>query len=159
MALENDSAPPVTASISPPDTLAAQLTRGSARLFAELGHSCLAEFRLRNGRRADLIAVAPDGRFSIVEVKSSLADFRADQKWQDYLPYCDRFYFCVAVDFPQDVLPEEAGLIIADAYGGAMIREPAATPMHASRRRALTLRYAHTAGRRLMQLVDPTYGL
>lgn len=159
MARRNNGAPPDMAALSPPDGLAAQLARGTARLFAELGHSCLAEFRLRNGRRADLIAIAPDGSFSIVEIKSSVADYRADQKWQDYLPFCDRFYFCVAEDFPRDILPGETGLIIADAYGGAVAREAESAPMHASRRRALTLRYAHTAGRRLMQHVDPTYGL
>lgn len=148
-----------SAALSPPDGVAAQLARGTARLFAELGYSCLAEFRLRNGRRADLIAIAPDGSFSIVEIKSSVADYRADQKWEDYLPFCDRFYFCVAEDFPQDILPGDTGLIVADAYGAAVLRESEATPMHASRRKALTLRYAHTASRRLMLYIDPTYGL
>jgi len=159
MARRGNGALTEPAALAPPDGLSAQLARGTARLFAELGHSCLAEFRLRNGRRADLIAVAPDGGFSIVEIKSSIADYRADQKWQDYLPFCDRFYFCVAEDFPRDILPEETGLIIADAYGAAVLRESDTAPMHASRRRALTLRYARTAGRRLMRHVDPAYGL
>jgi len=144
---------------TPLDAIAAQLARGTARLFAELGYSCLAEFRLRNGRRADLIAIAPNGSFRIVEIKSSVADFRADRKWEEYLPFCDRFYFCVAEDFPRDILPGDTGLIVADAYGATVLRESGETPMHASRRKALTLRYAHTASRRLMQHTDPAYGL
>ena len=67
--------------LGPSDDIAARLARGTARLFAELGQSCLTEFRLRTGRRADLIAIAPDGSFSIVEIKSSVADYRADRKW------------------------------------------------------------------------------
>lgn len=159
MARRGNGASLEPAAVAQPDGLAAQLARGTARLFAALGHSCLAEFKLRNGRRADLIAIAPDGGFSIVEIKSSTADYRADRKWQDYLLFCDRFYFCVAEDFPRDILPGETGLIIADAYGAAVLREHAAVPMHAARRRALTLRYARTAGRRLMRHVDPAYGL
>jgi hypothetical protein len=154
-----DSASHDPAALAPPGDRAAQLARGTARLFAGLGHSCLAEFRLRNGRRADLIAVAPDGGFTIVEIKSSVADYRADRKWRDYLPYCDWFYFCVPEEFPQDILPEETGLIVADAYGAAVLRESDTAPMHASRRRALTLRYARTAGRRLMRHVDPAFDL
>ena len=82
-----------------------------------------------------------------------MADFRGDSKWQDYLPFCDRFYFAVGEDFPQDLIPEETGLIIADAYGGAILREPAYEKLAAARRKAVTLRFARLAAARLCQPV------
>lgn len=127
-----------------PDVTAA-LTRGVVRLFVDLGFAPLMEFTLRNGRRADVIGLDRGGRILIAEVKSCRADFDADQKWTEYLDYCDGFYFAVARDFPQEILPADEGLIVADAFGGAVLRETASRPLSPARRKAVTLRYARQA--------------
>ena len=101
------------------------------------------------------MALDKDGRFTIVEVKSSEVDFRTDQKWWEYLPYADRFYFAVDRDFPRQILPQDSGLMIADPYGCEIIRPAAAHPLNAARRRAQTVRFAITAGRRLQSALDP----
>ena len=88
----------------------------------------------------------------IVEVKSSVADFKSDRKWPEYVPYCDQFYFAVAADFPSELIPEEAGLIIADAFGGAILREPATQALNAARRKAVTLKFARSAAERHMRV-------
>jgi len=113
-----------------------------------LGYAPLAEVTLPNGRRADLMALGRKGEFFIVEVKSSLEDFRTDQKWGEYLPYCDAFAFAVAPEFPREVLPEEPGLIVADGFGGAVLREPPMAPLAGSRRKALTIAFARLAALR-----------
>jgi len=141
--------------LATPAEPARALARGVARLFADLGQTALFEFSLRNRRRADVTALAADGLFTIAEIKTSVADFRADQKWPDYLPFCDFFYFAVPTDFPTSLIPDECGLIVADTYGGAIVREAPEVRMNAARRRALALRYARTAARRLMQHSDP----
>jgi hypothetical protein len=125
-----------------------QVTRGAARLLADLGYAALSEVTLPNGRRADLMALGPKGQIFIVEVKSSLEDFRTDQKWGDYRPYCDAFAFAVAPEFPRQVLPQEPGLIVADGFGGAVLREPEAEPLAGARRKALTLAFARLAALR-----------
>ena len=134
-------------SVSRPETTAA-VTRGVARLLTALGYAPLAEVTLPNGRRADLMALGRKGEFFIVEVKSSLEDFRTDQKWGEYLPYCDAFAFAVAPEFPREVLPEEPGLIVADGFGGAVLREPPMAPLAGSRRKALTIAFALLAALR-----------
>jgi len=135
--------------------LAERLARGVCRLFEDLGHAALTEFPLANGRRVDVIALDGAGGTSIVEIKSSVADFRTDRKWREYLDFCDRFYFAVAPDFPQKLLPESVGLIVADDWTGTLMRESPAFAMNASRRRAQTLRIAHTAALRLRRFCDP----
>ncbi|MXQ11944.1 MmcB family DNA repair protein [Microvirga makkahensis] len=135
--------------------VAAGIQRGVRRLFAELGHATLPEFTLANGRRADLIALAPDGMLTIIEIKSSVADFRADRKWPDYEDFCDRFYFAVPETVPFDILPEDRGLIIADSFGAAVMREAAHHPLAGARRKAVTLRFAHAAASALHALADP----
>lgn len=136
-----------------PDVTTA-LTRGVVRLFADLGLVSLPEFRLPNGRRADVAGLDRSGRLVIAEVKSCQADFDADTKWTDYLGYCDAFYFAVASDFPLALLPVEEGLIIADAYGGAVIRESQERALAAARRKALTLRFARQAAARVVFLME-----
>ncbi len=132
-----------------------RLARGVCRLLADHGYRALCELPLDDGRRADVFAIDRRGGILIVEVKSSLADFRADGKWPAYLASCDRFAFAVPADFPQAVLPEEAGLIVADAYGGAVIRPPMpATALPAARRKALLVRFARAAAARLQQSLD-----
>ena len=134
---------------------AAGVQRGVRRLFAQLGQVTLPEFTLGNGRRADVIALAPDGTLTIVEIKSSVADFRADQKWPDYEEFCDRFYFAVPETVPFDVLPADRGLILADSFGAAIIREACRHPLSGSRRKAGPLRFAHAAASVLHGLADP----
>lgn len=138
-----------------PGSAADNITRGVVRLMNELGHAPLLEFRLTNKRRVDVAALDQDGKFVVIEVKSSLADFRADGKWQEYLPYCDFFYFAVNPDFPQDRLPDDVGLIVADAYGAAVLRSAEEFPMNGNRRRAQTLRFARTGASRLAGRDDP----
>lgn len=133
------------------------LCRGAIRLLAQQGFSALAEVPLANGRRADILALGRDGEIRIVEIKSSLADFRADRKWPEYRDFCDRLYFAVAAEFDASLIPEDCGLIRADAWGGAMLREAPLLPLSAPRRRAVSLRFALLAGRRLNQLLDPEF--
>lgn len=126
------------------------VTRGAARLLQALGHAPLLEFPLPNGRRADIMALAGKGELSIVEVKSSIEDFRADRKWTEYAPYCDAFWFAVPPDFPREVLPEDAGLIVADGFGGAVLRPAPVCPLAPARRKALTLQFARLAAFRAL---------
>jgi hypothetical protein len=109
-------------SFSRPETTDA-VTRGAGRLMSSLGLAPLLEVGLPNGRRADIMALGPRGEIAIVEVKSGLLDYRTDRKWGEYLPYCDAYYFAVAPEFPREILPPEPGLIVADAFGGAVLRE------------------------------------
>ncbi|MBN8551269.1 MAG: DNA repair putative endonuclease MmcB [Caulobacterales bacterium] len=127
------------------------VTRGAARALGDLGFASLLEVRLPNGRRADVMALGARGEIAICEVKSSIEDFRADQKWGDYLPYCDAYYFAVAPEFPQDVLPDEPGLIVADGFGGAVVRPAGTSPLAPARRKALTLAFARLAALRAGQ--------
>ena len=135
--------------------LAIGLARGVGRMLSHHGFACMTEFTLRSGRRVDVIGLDAKGRISVVEVKSSLEDFRSDQKWPEYLDYCDSFYFAVAEDFPLEVLPDEVGLIIADAYSAAILRESPPLGLNASRRKSLILQFAQVAGRRLNAFTDP----
>ena len=131
---------------------AALITRGVCRYFDTLNYACLTEFTLRNGRRADVIALGPDGELVIVEVKSSLADYRADSKWPEYLDFCQRFFFAVAPDFPLAVLPPETGLLVADGYDAAERRPSPTAPLAPARRKAVTLKFARLAAQRLHSL-------
>ena len=135
--------------------IADQIKRGLCRALAALGLASLAEFSLSNGRRADVIAIGAAGEVTIIEVKSSVADFQSDQKWPEYLEFCDQFYFAVTNEFPLEILPADHGLWIADAYGAEELRPAPMRPLHASRRRALTLRIARAAAHRLHQYTDP----
>jgi hypothetical protein len=129
--------------------LAGEITRGVIRLFGALGLVSVTELTLANGRRADIAALGPDGEIRIVEVKSSVADYRSDQKWPAYEAFCDRFYFAVAASFPREILPERTGLIIADGFGGAVVRAPDPERLAGARRKAMTLRFARLAASRL----------
>ncbi len=135
-------------SLSRPETTGL-VTRGAARLMTAMGYAPVLEVGLPNGRRADVMALGPRGEIAICEVKSCADDYLVDRKWGEYLPFCDRFYFAVAPEFPRDLLPEEPGLIVADAFGGAVLREPPHTPLSGPRRKALTLAFARLAAGRL----------
>ncbi|HUI18587.1 MAG TPA: MmcB family DNA repair protein [Alphaproteobacteria bacterium] len=135
---------------------ASRLARGVCRTLYVLGYGALTEFTLRNGRRADVIGVNSAGEIAIVEIKTSEADFRADQKWPEYLPFCDSFFFAVPEGFPRLILPEDCGLMVADSYEGAILRpSPALPPLSGARRRSLVLSFAITASARLQRALDP----
>ncbi len=114
-----------------------------------MGFCPLVEVPLASGRRADVLGQDPRGRFVIVEIKSGLADFRADAKWADYLEFCDRLYFAVGRDFPLDVLPEDVGVIIADRFGAEPLREAPSRTMAAGIRRKQAIRFGRIAANRL----------
>lgn len=140
------------ASASNPDIDDAQaLARGAARLFWQLGYSAIPEFILPDGRRADLFCVGRKGEIAILEIKSGVADFRADNKWTDYSEYCDTFYFAVSQRFPHDLIPPQCGLVIADGFGGAIVRESPLEKLSAARRKAITLKFARAAADRVMR--------
>ena len=150
MASASDPAP-LASPANPAIDDAAALMRGAARLMFDLGVNPIAEFALPCGRRADLAGLGPKGEIVIVEIKSGVADFRADQKWPDYLDWCDRFFFAGSDRFPVEILPAEPGLIIADAFGAGIVRESPESPLAPARRKALTLRFARTAAERAMR--------
>ena len=126
------------------------VTRGAARLLIGLGYAPVTEVPLPNGRRADLMGLDAKGCIVIVEVKSSLEDYRADGKWPEYAPYCDRFFFAVSPDFPKHVLPEASGLICCDSFGGEVLRESPHIALAPARRKALTLQLARLAAWRAL---------
>lgn len=127
------------------------VTRGAARLLMDMGYAPLLEVCLPNGRRADVMAVGRKGDIVICEVKSGIEDYRVDRKWPEYAPFCDAFFFAVAPEFPQDVLPEEPGLIVADAFGGAVVRDAPVAALAPARRKALTLAFARLGALRTMR--------
>ncbi len=133
---------------------AAAIARGSLRLLADLGLYGVQEMTLANNRRADIAALGPGGEIWMVEIKSGVPDFRSDSKWPEYIPFCDRFWFAVDHDFPQDLIPEDVGLIVADAFGAAVIREAPVEKLSAARRKAVTLRLARLAAMRLSAAAD-----
>jgi hypothetical protein len=132
-----------------------ELARGICRALAHRGYATLLEVSLANGRRADVLALGRDGELVVVEVKSSLADFKSDRKWREYRDFCDRLSFAVPAGFPIELIPDECGLIIADPFGAAVLREGAAVPLAAARRRAVQLRFARLGAGRLRRLLDP----
>jgi hypothetical protein len=134
---------------------AKDIFRGTARMLARLGFASINEVPLANGRRADLLAVGRDGLLLIVEVKSSLADFRSDRKWGEYREFCDRLAFAVAADFPRELIPEDCGLIVADPFDAVILREGKTASLNPARRRALMLRFGRLAAARLLRMNDP----
>lgn len=140
---------------TPDRSEALRLARGICRALAEHGFGALTEFPLRSGRRVDVIGVNDRGDTVIVEIKTSVEDFRADQKWPEYLAFCDSFYFAVPIAFPRELVPEDCGLMIADEYGAVILRPAPPLAMNGSRRRAQTARLAMLASLRLQRLLDP----
>ena len=144
--------------------LAAQdVARGITRLFFRQDLLALCEVPLPNGRRADMMAIDGKGCLTIVEIKVAKADLVGDCKWRDYLDYCDQFYWAVPAALArlleeERFLPGEAGLIVADRYDAAVLREAAQRPLAPARRKAELLRFARRAARRLSAQIDPTLG-
>ncbi|MGE0734406.1 MAG: MmcB family DNA repair protein [Alphaproteobacteria bacterium] len=139
--------------------LADRLARGVSRRLRDIGYGTLVEFRVGAERRVDVIGLDQFGRFAIVEIKTSEADFRGDRKWHEYLPFCDRFYFAVPMEFPREILPVEHGLMTADAFDAAIIRQSQDLTMNAARRRTQILRFALAASGRLHYASDPEASL
>ena len=142
---------------------AADVARGVTRLFCRQDLFGFCEVPLPNGRRADIMAVDSKGVLTIVEIKVAKADLLGDCKWTDYLDYCDRFFWAVPPDLAaicegDRFLPCEAGLIVADRYDAALVRDAANRPLAPARRKAELLRFARRAARRLSEQLDPTLG-
>ena len=134
---------------------ALKVRRGVCRLLRELGFGVVPELTLPSGRRADLAAVGPAGEIWIVEIKSCLADFRADTKWPHYRTVCDRLFFATTPEVG-DIFPASEGLIVTDGFFAEVVREAPLDRLAAPVRKALTLRVAQTATRRLHELEDPS---
>ncbi len=128
-------------------------------MLSAAGFAAVSEFPLASGRRADIIALNGRGVIWIVEIKSSVADYRADGKWPEYWDYCDELYFAVPPEMPQEILPDNAGLIVADAWGAEILRAPEPQKLAGARRKAVTLRFARAAALRLHAMFDPTISL
>ncbi|MFN0265344.1 MmcB family DNA repair protein [Tepidamorphus sp. 3E244] len=137
---------------------ALDIQRGVRRWLRALGMSSICEVTLRTGRRADVMALSEKGEIWIVEIKSSVADFRADRKWPGYCEFCDRFFFATLGDVPADIFPEEAGLLVADAYGAELLRDNSCAPLPPARRKAVTLLFARSAANTLHTQADPHTG-
>ena len=131
------------------------VARGVRRLLRARGFSTVTELPLLDGRRADLVALNPDGALWIVEIKYSVADYRADHKWRDYIAHCDRLYFAIPHEMPAHIMPDDAGLIVADRFGAEIVREADPRKIPPATRRAVMLRFALAAADRLHRLVDP----
>jgi len=143
--------------------IAAEVARGVTRLFCRQDLFAVCEMPLPNGRRADLMAIDAKGGLTIVEIKVAKADLLGDGKWFDYLEYCDRFYWAVPPSLAhildeERYLPQAAGLIVADRYDAAVVRDAAHRPLAPARRRAEVLRFARRAARRLSAQIDPSLG-
>lgn len=155
------AAQPLCLTDGPP--LAVDVARGVTRLFCRQDLYAICEVPLPNGRRADMMAVDSKGILTIVEIKVARSDLLGDGKWTDYLDYCDRFYWAVPPELSpvlerECYLPQEAGLIVADRYDAALVRNAANRPLAPARRKAELLRFARRAARRLSEQLDPTLG-
>jgi len=146
-------------SLLPPDgrqsATALSVARGTTRLLHQLGFSAVSELSLPSGRRADLVALNSAGDVWIVEVKSSIEDFRADQKWMDYRLHCDRLFFATTVEVPCEIFPKDTGLIVADSFGAHLACDAPEHRLHASTRKSMMLSFARCAALRLQALADP----
>jgi hypothetical protein len=131
------------------------VARGTTRLLHSLGFSVVSELALASGRRADLVALGAGGEVWIVEIKSSVADFRADQKWMDYRLHCDRLFFATTLQVPCEIFPPDTGLIVADAFGASIACDAPEHRLHASTRKSMMLAFARAAALRLAALADP----
>lgn len=131
------------------------LARGVCRHFLQLDFACVEEFVPERGKRVDVMAVGPKGEIWVVECKSSMSDYRSDTKWEGYLEWCDRYFWAVDEAFPNEYLPLNTGLIIADAYDAEIIRMAPHHKLSGARRTALTRRFARCAAMRLLGMRDP----
>ena len=138
---------------------AIDVARGVSRLLIQEGFSPILEFTLANGRRLDVAAIGADGTMAGVEIKVAVADLKGDIKWPEYLEFCELFYFAIPPDFPDEFVPPGTGLIVADRYGGAIVRPSPRAILHPSRRKAVTLSFARAAAERLSSILEATDGV
>ncbi|WP_299967024.1 MmcB family DNA repair protein [uncultured Roseobacter sp.] len=131
------------------------LARGVARVLSSHGFASVEELVPARGLRVDVMGLGPKGEIWVIECKSGRADYRSDHKWHGYLDWCDRFFWAVDVDFPTELLPDDTGLIIADAYGGEVVRMAPEDRLPAARRKVMVQKFATTAARRLQLTRDP----
>jgi hypothetical protein len=129
---------------------ALNVRHGVQRLLINMGHTMLPEVTLATGRRADLMALTGKGEFWIIEIKSSIEDLKADNKWPEYRAFCDKLFFATLPDVPIDIFPEDCGFILSDAYGAEILREAPAHALPAATRKALLLRFARSGAQRLL---------
>jgi hypothetical protein len=145
--------------IVPPDgrqsARAATIQRGVGRLLRSYGFAVVTELGLASGRRADVVGMSREGDIWIVEIKSSVDDFRVDRKWPEYRMACDRLFFATNADVPQAIFPADTGLILADAFGGEFLRSAPEHRLTSARRRLMLVRFAQAAALKLHDLTDP----
>jgi hypothetical protein len=134
------------------------VVRGVGRLLRARGFAMVSELPLATGRRADVVGLGPAGDIWIVEIKSSIEDFRADQKWPDYRLSCDRLFFASHAGVPTEIFPEDAGLMLADQFGAEVLREAPEHRLPGATRKAMLVRFAQAAAHRLHELIDPQVG-
>ena len=132
-----------------------KISRGVMRHFAQIGLSSLSEFSPTRGLRVDIVALGPSDEIWIVECKSGKNDFKSDNKWHNYLDWCDRYFWAVAAEFPIDILPCDTGLIIADPYDASILREAPLNKVSVARRKKLIKSIAKSACNRLLVHIDP----
>lgn len=124
--------------------------RGVQILLHDMRLAVLPELALANGRRADLVGLSEKGEIWIVEIKSSIEDFRVDRKWPEYRAYCDRLFFATHPELPLDIFPEDCGLLLSDGYGAHLLREAPEHKLPPATRKAVTLDFSRSAAQRLM---------
>ena len=132
------------------------LVLGVQALFYDLGYCSITEMRLSSGRRVDVIGLDRRGRFAVAEIKTSPTDLRSDKKWAGYLAFCDVFYFDIPVNFPIEIVPNETGVIVADQFGGEILRPSQQHTMPMGRRNRQIMQFARTAGTRLRKYDRPS---
>ena len=153
---------PPTAPVLPEPTLPERtllVRRAAARLCLQLGWVPVHEVPLPNHRRADILALRPDGGFACIEIKSGPRDFLADDKWPEYRAFSDTLFFAVDQDFPLALLPSDTGLIVACGHEAELVRDAPDHKLPPARRRALLHRFATLAAGRLACLDDPAAAL
>ena len=131
------------------------IARGVIRHFSQVGLSSLSEFSPIRGLRVDIITLGMSDEIWIVECKSGQSDFKSDKKWQNYLDWCDRYFWAVDANFPINILPSDTGIIIADAYDASILRDSPLNKLSAARRKKIMNSVARTACDRLLLHTDP----
>ncbi|MBT8418897.1 MAG: MmcB family DNA repair protein [Silicimonas sp.] len=133
------------------------LARGVCRHLVGHDYVTVEELIPASGLRVDVMALGPKGEVWVIECKSSRADFQSDQKWRSYLEWCDRFFWAVDEDFPTELLPEDSGLIIADAYDAEIVRVGPETKLAPARRKVMIQKFARHAATRWHAARDPEF--
>jgi hypothetical protein len=129
---------------------ALMVRKGIQLLLHDMRHAILPELVLASGRRADLVTVSEKGEIWIVEIKTSIEDFRVDRKWPDYRAHCDRLFFATHKEVPLDIFPQDCGLFLSDGYGAHLLREAPEHRLSPATRKAMMLNFSRAAAHRLL---------